>query len=374
MKRHDAHLARSSAPSLRQRQDPAPFKLAPPSTLVLALVAWIGATSHAFAQEKPPPAGAGGPVRSFPASIAKERAKEPPRPGPAEQAKIVGGKDAQKGQFKWQVGLIRADAPIEDPFSGFFCGASLIGWRWVLTAAHCTYEGHWLRPIEARAESINVYLGSHDFSAGQRIAVKRIVRHPSYNARTQDSDLALLELEAEPQDKSQLELLRLVAVGDETRQQAGRTATVLGWGSTGRGVISQHLRRSVQVLQYVDDIRFKSSDQCNQYHVNDRRAQDAGFLKAEGKSDGEIRATLDARYPPGAWLISDDMICAGTSDGSKDACFGDSGGPLLVYRRGDLVQAGIVSWGPSDGCGLTNLFGVYVRLSRYLDWVAANMN
>jgi secreted trypsin-like serine protease len=34
-----------------------------------------------------------------------------------------------------------------------------------------------------------------------------------------------------------------------------------------------------------------------------------------------------------------------------------------------LAQAGIVSWGPVEGCGLTNLFGVYVRLPRYLDWI-----
>lgn len=36
------------------------------------------------------------------------------------------------------------------------------------------------------------------------------------------------------------------------------------------------------------------------------------------------------------------------------------------------LQAGVVSWGSVSGCGLTNLFGVYVRLLRYLDWIAAN--
>ncbi|MBN9276408.1 MAG: trypsin-like serine protease, partial [Hyphomicrobium sp.] len=51
----------------------------------------------------------------------------------ARKAKVTGGKDAQPGQFKSQVALILSTAPQEDPFSGVFCGGTLIGWRWVLT-------------------------------------------------------------------------------------------------------------------------------------------------------------------------------------------------------------------------------------------------
>ena len=69
-------------------------------------------------------------------------------------------------------------------------------------------------------------------------------------------------------------------------------------------------------------------------------------------------------------LISENMICAGIDNGSMDACFGDSGGPLHVVSGG-LLQVGIVSWGPGSGCGLTGLVGVYTKLSRYSDWIAA---
>ena len=49
--------------------------------------------------------------------------------------------------------------------------------------------------------------------------------------------------------------------------------------------------------------------------------------------------------------ISDDMVCAGGAGTGKDACRGDSGGPLTV-KEGDKLQhtlVGVVSSG--HGCG-----------------------
>jgi secreted trypsin-like serine protease len=218
-------------------------------------------------------------------------------------------------------------------------------------------------------------LGSYDFRGGHRIAVKRIIRHEQYNTETQDNDLALLELAAEPQDKSRLELIQLVdQLQDEPRQEPGRSGLVLGWGSAQKGLWPAEFRHAEKVLRYTDEIQFKSSEECNQYHVNEQRTRAGEALRAEGKSQAQIRATLNSRYPSTTLLISDNMVCAGTNDGSRDSCFGDSGGPLVVDRKRTPVQVGVVSWGPAEGCGLTNLFGVYVRLSRYLDWINSRMH
>ena len=60
------------------------------------------------------------------------------------------------------------------------------------------------------------------------------------------------------------------------------------------------------------------------------------------------------------------MICAGFADGGKDACLGDSGGPLMVKEDGRYHQAGIISFGID--CGES--YGVYTRVPAFLDWLS----
>jgi secreted trypsin-like serine protease len=73
--------------------------------------------------------------------------------------------------------------------------------------------------------------------------------------------------------------------------------------------------------------------------------------------------------------LTGNMICAGTASGERDACNGDSGGPLFSKGAdGSLMQIGVVSWGegPADAnmaCGHANAYGVYTRVSNYLDWI-----
>ncbi|GBN11455.1 Clotting factor B [Araneus ventricosus] len=85
-----------------------------------------------------------------------------------------------------------------------------------------------------------------------------------------------------------------------------------------------------------------------------------------------------SRLPRG---ITNDFICAGLEDGSKDACQSDSGGPLM-YKNTDFdfpvgvgterrVLVGIVSFG--FRCGEPGFPGVYTRVSSYMPWILRHM-
>ncbi len=70
-------------------------------------------------------------------------------------------------------------------------------------------------------------------------------------------------------------------------------------------------------------------------------------------------------------IFEENMICAGTMEGVKDSCVGDSGGPLFYYDylRGNKipVQVGVTSWG--NGCGRQNLPGIYSTVSSAYEWI-----
>jgi trypsin len=88
------------------------------------------------------------------------------------------------------------------------------------------------------------------------------------------------------------------------------------------------------------------------------------------------QVTLDAIDPTecsmkyrrgGITLSSNVMLCAARS--GKDACSGDSGGPLIHIQSGELI--GITSWGV--GCALAAYPGVYARVSAYEAWIKDNV-
>ena len=62
-----------------------------------------------------------------------------------------------------------------------------------------------------------------------------------------------------------------------------------------------------------------------------------------------------------------------TLSAKKDTCFGDSGGPLLAHTatsNGEVVLAGVVSWGPPGSCATTNMPTVNTDITQLKNWVA----
>ena len=225
---------------------------------------------------------------------------------------IVGGAAAAIASNPWQVSLQ------SDGFS--FCGGSVIGDRWILTAQHCV-EG--VRPVDLRVVAGVTQLSRA--GAGDTHEVSQIIRFPGYTSPEFGKDVALLKLSQPLVFGANVQPIALAVVNDNATP-AGATATVSGWGTLQSGGSSTpDGLKSVTV-----PIVANSSAQA---------------------SYGET--------------ITGDQLSAGA--GGRDSCQGDSGGPLSVVASRGRVLVGVVSWG--YGCGDAEYPGLYARVSSFAGWI-----
>ncbi|KAL1773665.1 vitamin K-dependent protein C isoform X1 [Sigmodon hispidus] len=240
--------------------------------------------------------------------------------------RIINGTLTKQGDSPWQAILL-------DSKKKLACGGVLIHTSWVLTAAHCM----------ANTKKLTVRLGEYDLRRRDHweldLEIKEVLIHPNYSRSTSDNDIALLRL-AEPATLSKTIVpicLPSKSLAERELTQAGRETVVTGWGyqsdkeKDGR-------RNRTSILTFIR-IPVAPRNECMQVMNNG---------------------------------VSENMLCAGILGDSRDACEGDSGGPMVVYFRGTWFLVGLVSWG--EGCGQLNNYGVYTKVSRYLEWIHSYIN
>ena len=104
----------------------------------------------------------------------------------APQLTIVGGEDAEDGEFPWQVQLRSSDGS-----RSLFCGGSVLNEEYVITAAHCCF-GSLPRGIHVVAGGI---LRIEDDEGEEQFAeVKEIIIHEDYKHLNQENDICLLHV------------------------------------------------------------------------------------------------------------------------------------------------------------------------------------
>nr|P35034.1 RecName: Full=Trypsin; Flags: Precursor [Pleuronectes platessa] len=226
---------------------------------------------------------------------------------PREDGRIIGGHECAAHSRPFMASL---------NYGYHFCGGVLINNQWVLSVAHCWYNPY----------AMQVMLGEHDLrkfeGTEQLMKTDTIIWHPNYDYQTLDLTSC---------SSSSTILWKVThAVAPiplpTSCPVAGTPCSVSGWGNTARDGDEVYLPTLLQCM----DVPIVDEEQC---------------MKS---------------YPD---MISPRMVCAGFMDGSRDACNGDSGSPLVC--RGEVY--GLVSWG--QGCAQPNYPGVYVKLCEFLGWI-----
>ncbi|XP_045371734.2 complement factor I isoform X2 [Camelus bactrianus] len=239
---------------------------------------------------------------------------------PIRRKRVIGGKPAKLGEFPWQVAIKEGNK--------INCGGIYIGGCWILTAAHCVRASKthhyqiwasftdWLKPnSEITVQSVN-----------------EVIIHEKYNGSTYQNDIALIEMKKHPSRKECMLFNSVPACVPWSPYlfQPNDKCIISGWGR-------ERDDKKVYSLKWGE---VHLIDNCSKFYSN--------------------------RY------FEKEMVCAGTDDGSTDACKGDSGGPLVCQDANNVSYVwGVVSWG--ENCGKSEFPGIYTKVANYFDWISIHV-
>ncbi|XP_063709983.1 chymotrypsin-1-like [Culicoides brevitarsis] len=232
------------------------------------------------------------------------------------QPRIWAGKEAQRGQFPYQVLLI------VDPI---YCGAAVLNENYVITAAHCV-KG---KPIK----NIFLYFDVLQFSdANSNSTLRKVIDvkiHEDFTLAEFSNDIALLKLDV---PLTFNKFIQPVVLPDPKIDVANKLLTLSGWG------------------------------------IYDKSLEGSNFLRyasARAMDKKKCKRSLQK------YNISSKRILCQTSIDFDDgpSCSGDSGGPVVL--NGTSVLVGIVSFGIDCGFGENTSYSM--RVSDFMDWIKKNM-
>jgi TPR repeat protein len=253
--------------------------------------------------------------------------------------RIIGlGFDVRRGTAPWQALLWRPPLLNRQRLADeqrVLCGGAVIREGWILTAAHCLTD----------EKGLSILYGGHEVRLGLTnplsdegffYPIVRVEEHPDYDPKTFAFDIALVQYDTRA-GKRGSEVLPIARIRTDPKPigsrpiKKGDPAYTYGWGRT--------------------------------------------ELVGGEKPDVLRGARLSLRDPASCTAVTrfggrdvrrDSVLCADQAKGERggQACYGDSGGPLITYTDPDKVPTviGVVSAGKK--CGTTGMASRYVRVAH----------
>jgi len=235
------------------------------------------------------------------------------------QNHVVNGSFAANYQFPWHVSLT---ITVTNSASPRYCGGSLIGSHYILTAATCLLN----------AQSIMTDLGSIYFSTPlNRQTTNIFVIHPQFNSNYNENNIALIRLHDEIWYTNEKRAILLAGQSKLNDTFVNTSGYISGFGvyQNEDNHMSENLR-----FAYLNVI---SNDQCR------------------------------LNFVP-SYIRNETMCTMGYNNTYQTGCYGDTGGPLVTLIGGIWYQIGVISTIHGSGCS-----GVYpnlhTRVAPYVQWI-----
>ncbi|XP_030567840.1 serine protease 1-like [Drosophila novamexicana] len=221
------------------------------------------------------------------------------------EGRITNGYPAYEGKAPYTVGL-----SINIPGGTTWCGGSIIGHTWVLTAEHCT----------SNAEAVGVHFGATWRT--NSIFTHWVGRNDIINHH--DADIALIRT-PHVDFWDLVNKVELPSYNERYNDFNEHWAVTCGWGRT---YDNSDLPDWMQCV----DLQIMHNSECQQTY--------------------------------GSSVVGDNIICVRTP-GGKSTCGGDSGGPLVTHDSNKLV--GVTNFGTTS-CTSGAPVG-FQRVTYHLDWI-----